>query len=60
VICGVLRDLAGDVERNEICENEAQVGAEAAQCTPLRAMWKSEKMISKSRQRHSFHKKRFL
>ena len=28
--------------------------------TPLRAMWKSQKVISETRQRHSFHKKRFL
>src|SRR6187455_1349738 len=30
------------------------------QCTPLRAMRKSQKVISRTRQRHSFHKKRFL
>jgi hypothetical protein len=43
-----------------MCENDDQARAEAAQRTPLRVLQEFEKVISRTRQRHSFHKKRFL
>jgi hypothetical protein len=42
VFCDVLRDLARDVERKEIIENDVRLAGEAAQRAPMRAMWKSE------------------
>jgi len=40
--------------------NDDQMGTESAQCTPQRALQEFEKGASETRQRHSFHKKRFL
>jgi len=37
-------------------ENDDQMGTEAAQRTPQRALQKFEKGTSETRQRHSFHK----
>jgi hypothetical protein len=50
-----LRYLATSAERNEIIENDGHAREEAAQCAPMRAMWKMKKVVSKSRQRLSFH-----
>jgi hypothetical protein len=60
VNCSVLRDLERDVERNEIIEKCAQLAGEAAQRTPMRAMYESETSASRTRQRHSFHKQIFV
>jgi hypothetical protein len=56
----VTRDFASDVERNEIVEKCDQRQREAAQCTPVRAMYELENNASEIRQRHSFHKARIL
>jgi hypothetical protein len=60
VNCSVLRDLERDVERNEIIEKCAQLTGEAAQRTPMRAMWENKKAIHKRVKDILFTRKDFL
>jgi hypothetical protein len=55
MICAAWRDLARDVERNEIRERFDQMAGEATQRIPMRAMWETRKCASKTGQRFSFH-----
>jgi hypothetical protein len=47
VNCDLWRDLACNLERNEILDNGVQLAGEAAQRTPMRALREPQKSASK-------------